>query len=334
MVRTCISPNDDFDFFSLLHTPPSEPNELILQSIDPPLPEEMVRDFLDPPGTASCTIYGKNGHFVFGRSTSAWCRCLTQTAQTDNQAAQETSISTGTMRCSAEEPEDGCILKPPRPGLCVMLEVSDTGAGMDQETLSRIFEPFFTTKLTGRGLGLSAVLGITRSHGGGLWVRSTPNKGTTFKVLFPVVAHENETAAAGDASGKSPRRAHGTVLLADHQETVLAIGQHQLERLGFRVVCARNGEECLEIYNTMRESIDLIILDLPLPKLNGKEVISTLRTINPEIKVVLAGDHTQMELFSAFVGKEVSGFLRKPYTLDELSHVLRQLVIPTGPETK
>ena len=238
-------------------------------------------------------------------------------------------VTTGTMVCTMEYFETGYVLKPEKPGLYVTLEVSDNGTGMDAETLNRIFEPFFTTKFTGRGLGLSAVLGIIRSHGGGLRVYSEPGVGTTFKVLFPVAQEGSVPAdvfSVGDEAADLNRRGHGTVLLVDDEETVRSVCCRKLNRLGFDVLTAENGLECVALYREKRDEIDLIILDLTMPIMGGEEAFRELRAINPEVKIVLSSGYTKMDVISRFSGKKISGFLRKPFTMGELLVVLSNLL--------
>lgn len=239
------------------------------------------------------------------------------------------AVSTNTMVCTTEYFEAGYVLKPEKPGLYVALEVSDNGSGMDAETLNRIFEPFFTTKFSGRGLGLSAVLGIIRSHGGGLRVYSEPGQGTTFKVLFPVVSGEDiktDVLSAGDESADLSWRGNGTVLLVDDEETVRSVCCRKLNRLGFEVLTADNGLDGVELYREKRDEIDLVILDLTMPKMGGKEAFHELRSINPNVKVVLSSGYTKMDVISRFSGKKISGFLRKPFTMSELLVILSGLL--------
>ncbi|MBN2163560.1 MAG: response regulator [Pontiellaceae bacterium] len=234
------------------------------------------------------------------------------------------TISTGAMECTDEYLADGCILQPEAPGLYVWLEVSDTGAGMDRETMEHVFEPFFTTKFSGRGLGLSAVLGIIRSHGGGLRVYSEPGQGTTFKVIFPA----QESAIASDGGGLDGAvslndwKGRHKVLLVDDEESVRAISSRQLKVLGLQVITAQNGQEAVDIYSHMMGEIDLVILDLTMPKMNGEEAFRELRRINPDVRVILASGYSETDVAGRFAGKRIAGYLRKPYTLKELNLAL------------
>ncbi len=237
------------------------------------------------------------------------------------------NISTSSMNCSSDYFSDGCVVKPENPGLYVTLEVSDNGPGMDKETLGRIFEPFFTTKAKGRGLGLSAVLGIVRSHSGGFKVDSKPGIGTTFQVFFPAVDTSMENLSEGIAAlNKKEPRFVGKVLLIDDEESVRSICSSQLEALGLKVLTARDGYEGVEVYRNYQSEIDLVILDLSMPKRGGGETFQILRQLNPTVKVVLSSGFVAEAVTKRSVGEEPSGYLHKPFTLKQLSRVLSGLL--------
>lgn len=236
------------------------------------------------------------------------------------------SVSTGAMDCSREYLESGYVLKPAEAGLYITLEVSDNGEGMDKETLDRVFEPFYTTKFSGRGLGLSATLGIIRSHGGGLRVYSEPGEGTTFKVLLPADKEDAQCERlkrAEDAAGKQ-WRGRGTVLLVDDEETVRAISGQQLEFLGLHVLTAVDGRDAVALYREKQDEIDLVILDLTMPRMGGEEAFRELRTLDPSVKVLIASGYSRSDVVPRFFGKEIAGFLRKPYTIEDLAAVLSE----------
>ena len=203
------------------------------------------------------------------------------------------------------------------PGDYVLLEVTDNGCGMSAETQAKMFEPFFTTKFTGRGLGLAAVLGIVRGHGGALKVSSELDRGTTFKLLLP---------ATGVASVESkverrliPQwRGQGTVLVVDDEDGVRLVAGRMLQKLGFDILSASDGEKGLEVYRARHESICAVLLDLTMPRMDGEETFREIRRIRPDACVVLMSGFNEQDAAARFVGKGLAGFVQKPFTPDEL----------------
>jgi PAS domain S-box-containing protein len=238
------------------------------------------------------------------------------------------TISTGVLNCSRHNLRGVYLDENWTEGRYVWLQVADTGCGMDPETQQRIFEPFFTTKFTGRGLGLSAVLGIVRSHKGMLKMESQPGKGATFTVFFPASAEESASVGHEGGSSSETWKGTGTILLVDDEESVRIMGKRMLRRLGFEVLTAVDGREALDIYRAQREEIKLVLLDLTMPCMDGEETLAELRRIDPEARVVMSSGYSEGEIAARFAGKRLSGFLQKPYALYELAQCLyRALVI-------
>lgn len=232
------------------------------------------------------------------------------------------TLSTGAMHCGRSYLTTATVDDDLPEGLYVYMEVSDTGCGMDRDTLQRIYDPFFSTKFTGRGLGMAAVLGIVRGHNGAIRVYSEVGKGTTFKVLLPAAPAKDEPA--DDApTPKGTWSGAGRVLLVDDEETLRALGQAMLERLGFEVLTASDGKEAVALYREHRHQIDLVLLDLTMPHMDGEEAFRELRQINPEVRVVLCSGYTEQDVTARFAGKGLAGFIQKPYTLQDLSERLR-----------
>jgi len=237
------------------------------------------------------------------------------------------TISTGAIDCSEQYLAGSYFVPPGKPATYVYIEVSDTGCGMDKTTLSHIFEPFFTTKFTGRGLGMSAVMGIVKAHEGALRVYSEPGKGTTFKVMFP--ANEIIEDREPEAGRIDAWQGTGTVLLVDDEESIRAISSKQLQRLGLEVLTAADGRKAVELFRERRSQIDLVLLDLTMPHMNGEEAYRELRQIDPDVRVILASGYSEHDIAAQFAGKGLAGCLQKPYTLMNLRSLLSKL-LPTG----
>jgi signal transduction histidine kinase/CheY-like chemotaxis protein len=212
-------------------------------------------------------------------------------------------------------------------GEYVALEVSDTGIGMTPETLKRIFDPFYTTKFAGRGLGLAATQGIVRGHKGAMRVYTTPGQGSTFKILFPAMAVEQEPTKSTPAVVAQPGTRSGTVLVIDDEEAVRRTAKASLERRGYDIILAENGTEGLQIFQALSSKISLVLLDLTMPGPGGEEVLRQIRTIKAETKVVLSSGYNEVEVIQRFTGKGLAGFLQKPYTsaalVEKINRVLR-----------
>lgn len=200
-------------------------------------------------------------------------------------------------------------------GPCSILEVTDSGTGMDGKTLGRIFEPFFSTKFIGRGMGLAAVRGIVESHDGEILVRSEPGKGTTFLVGFPTVP---ETPVAGNPRESQRRGGPATILVADDEDDVREIVSAMLRSAGYPVVEARNGIEALELFRGRSREIDLVLLDLMMPGMTGEQAFVEMRRIRPEVRGLLASGYDESGRIREIVADGFGGFLRKPFRLREL----------------
>jgi PAS domain S-box-containing protein len=222
------------------------------------------------------------------------------------------------------------ISDPPAAKQYVILETQDDGVGMSRETIAKIFDPFFTTKFTGRGLGLSAVLGIVRGHKGGVWVKSEPGKGTTFRLFFPVsdgLPDEELTMPEPEISQPAGLGKARLVLVID-DEAQIREGIHDiLELEGLETIGAPNGEAGIELYRARVNEIGLVLLDLSMPGLSGEATLEGLRAINPEVKVVLSSGYNQSETVQRFAGRGLAGFLQKPYDVQKLLQTVRKYLI-------
>ncbi len=221
------------------------------------------------------------------------------------------SISTGTMYADRAYLETTFLDDALPEGDYVYVEVADTGAGMDAETQQRIFDPFFTTKFTGRGLGLAAVLGIIRSHHGAVKLVSEPGRGTTFTVLFPAADSPAEREPTTDAVSP-PGIVGRTILIVDDDETVRNVTRRILEHAGAEVLAAEDGLASLDLFRS-NPGIDLVLVDMTMPKMDGEETFRELRRIDPDVRVVLTSGYTERDATERFAGKSLTGFIQKPY---------------------
>jgi two-component system cell cycle sensor histidine kinase/response regulator CckA len=213
-------------------------------------------------------------------------------------------------------------------GRYVFLEVSDSGSGMDREMLARIFDPFFTTKFTGRGLGLSAVLGIVRGHKGAIKVYSEVGKGTTFKLLFPAVeGTQATTARRGD--GRDGWRGEGTFLVIDDEAAVRTITERILRTLGFEVICAADGAQGVEVVRRRGDSLVGVLLDLTMPNMDGETAFREIAALRPGLPIVLMSGYNEGDAIARFAGKGLAGFLQKPFAVDDLRKQLRAALTRT-----
>lgn len=233
------------------------------------------------------------------------------------------AIATGCMECDQNYLKNAWLDEKLADGLYVFLEISDTGCGMDKDTLGKIFDPFFTTKFTGRGLGMAAVLGIVRGHHGAIKIYSEQGKGTTFKILLPASGRPAELFNLD--SRADGWRGSGTVLLVDDEESVRGIGSAMLKELGFAVVTANDGREALELFRIVPD-IRVVILDLTMPRMDGEQCFRELRQQKPDVKVIISSGYNEQEVTQRFVGKGLAGFVQKPYRLSVLKDALKAVL--------
>ena len=217
------------------------------------------------------------------------------------------------------------------PGPYVRLEVEDDGCGMDAETIGRIFDPFFTTKFTGRGLGLSAMLGIVRGHRAGLRVESKPGEGTTFILLFPA---SESTVAQIIPEAEPAVPMSGTILVVDDESIIRDLARNALEHAGFSVLEARDGVEALERFDQEQRAIDLVLLDMTMPRMGGAETFRQLRSLAPDIKVLLTSGYTQKESLESLAELPPDGFLQKPFRVRELVGKVREILRDPGGKSR
>ncbi|MBN1346598.1 MAG: PAS domain S-box protein [Phycisphaerae bacterium] len=250
---------------------------------------------------------------------------ITNASEALGEVSGVISISTGVMECDHAYLHNALLDERLPEGPYVYFEVADTGVGMGSETIERIFDPFFTTKFTGRGLGLAAVLGIVRGHRGALKVYSEPGKGTTFKMLLPAVDLPAEPLR-GEADAPHAWRGAGTILLVDDEETIRTVAKRMVARLGFEVLTAADGKECIEIFHANADRVVCVLLDLTMPRMDGEETFRELRRIRPEVRVILSSGYNEQDAINRFAGKGLAGFIQKPYQARALTAKLREVL--------
>jgi two-component system cell cycle sensor histidine kinase/response regulator CckA len=209
------------------------------------------------------------------------------------------------------------------PGTYISLEVHDTGCGMDEATLNRIFDPFFSTKFTGRGLGLAAVQGIVRGHKGTMKVYSRAGEGTTFKVLFPAT---DQAALPKKTTALLPVSKNELILVIDDEDIIRRTAKSMLERYGYTVIVAENGKEGVELFQVLAGKVVVVLLDMTMPIMNGEEAFSRLKSIKPDVKVILSSGYNEVEAVRRFTGKGLAGFIQKPYSSITLGEKLRAVI--------
>ncbi|MCX6558091.1 MAG: PAS domain S-box protein [Candidatus Aminicenantes bacterium] len=211
------------------------------------------------------------------------------------------------------------------PGSYVKMTVSDSGAGMDKEVLSRIFDPFFTTKATGQGsgLGLSVVYGIVKGHEGFVTVNSRPGHGSKFNIFFPV---SGQPEISDQILTETLRGRNELIFVVDDEKDIRSFIKEVLQSHGYRVLLAANGDQAVDVYKKRGQEIALVILDVVMPGMGGEEAFLKMKEINPRIMALLSTGYSQNGRVSEILNKGVRGFIQKPYDFNQLLAKLRQIL--------
>lgn len=249
----------------------------------------------------------------------------------DNQSGL-IKLTTGIQSCDKTCLAASLLDEKPSPGRYVFLEVSDNGCGMSKETLKRLFDPFFTTKFTGRGLGMSAVMGIIRTHCGALFVESKPGKGTTFRALFPILesalpaAVKKPVAPPPEECTFPDNQLSGVALVVDDEKSVLRICMKMVELCGFTVITACDGIDAVAKFREHADEIDIVLMDLTMPNMDGITAMGEIYSIRPDTKVIISSGFNKDELSERITTLPPSGFIRKPYSMNVLEAEMRRVV--------
>ena len=211
-------------------------------------------------------------------------------------------------------------------GSYVLLEVSDTGCGMDNKTQQKIFNPLFTTKVSGRGLGLASLLNAVERHNGAVEVKSEVDRGTVFSVYFPAERKSVEEALGEAEVNDADWRGYGVALIADDEEAILGVTSTLLERLGFRVLTASDGMKAVDLYAEYAEEITFLLMDVNMPSLNGMEAVQRIRHINPKVPVLFMSGYPREEVMSRYEQVPHTDFIKKPFRNDGLIRAIRSVV--------
>ncbi len=214
------------------------------------------------------------------------------------------------------------------PGRYTQIRVTDTGTGIPEEIIDRVFDPFFTTKIkeSGTGLGLASAYGIIKNHGGSIQVESDIGQGTTFTIYLPATpkkVREEKPQSTDLLTGEE------TILLVDDEDMITEVGRELLETIGYRVMTAASGEEAMAIFQNEKDRIDLVILDMIMPGINGSELFDRLKALKPEIRTLLSSGYSLDGLAAQILERGCNGFIQKPFRLDTLSQKVRE-VLDTG----
>lgn len=261
---------------------------------------------------------------------------VTNSIEAIGDGVGQVNVTCGVMNCDIECLSQSLLSEKPAPGRFVFIEVDDNGCGMDHDTRSRIFDPFFSTKFWGRGLGMPEMMGIVRAHKGAIFLNSMPGAGTTIRVMFPLSVDAPLNAALlndsmevqAQVSAEADRKK--TVLVVEDEAEVRELCIELLQIFGYNTLSAVDGDDGVKKFRQHQNTIDLVLLDLMMPQMDGFEAFSQLVQIRPDVKVIISSGYTKEALENKFLGGDPVGFLHKPYQMDKLWEELDRVLGEPG----
>lgn len=301
---------------------PADLTEIIRNRI--PLLQSMIPKHVTFKANLSSTVFMISANtsqiqqMIINLVTNAW------EAAGDERAAITLNIDTATCNNISGHrfPEDW---KPTdQPYVCI--ELADTAGGISQKDIPNLFDPFFTSKFTGRGLGLSVVLGIARAHDAGITVESKAGQGSIFRVYFPLLPHNLTAELPKPEEHQGNFAKGGMALVVDDEDQVRNMAIIMFKRLGFEVLEARDGVEALEIFKQHLADIRCVLSDLTMPRMNGWETLSAIRKISPYIPVILSSGYDEAQIMEEYHDVMPNAFIGKPYRLKDLDETLRNVL--------
>ncbi len=254
---------------------------------------------------------------------------LTNAAEAIGEKPGAITLTTGVIEADAALLAQSRLPEVPPPGRYVFLEVTDTGCGMDEATIERVFEPFFSTKFTGRGLGMSAVAGVVRGHGGAIFIKSAIGQGTTVRVLFPAAQgeprpqepREAERQTASATGGEKTSR--GLALVVDDEPSVRQVAELMFRRMGFQAFSAASGPEALEFLRR-HGPVRIVLLDLSMPGMDGLTALAEMRRLVPDIRVILSSGYNEQAISQRLTGQGEVEFIQKPFDFAALREAVER----------
>jgi signal transduction histidine kinase len=251
---------------------------------------------------------------------------VTNAAEAIGDAPGIVTLSTGEVHLSPEHLSEAVLGAEIKPGRYVFIDVTDTGPGIAPEVQDRIFDPFFTTKFTGRGLGLATVFGIVRSHFGAISVSSALHQGATFRVYLPVLADMDRGRTSSVDPPIIESRAQQTILLAEDDPAIRSTAARILERFGYAVVEAADGKSAIDLFSKNRKRIHIVVLDMMMPQMNGKDAFFAIHEMDKNVKTILMSGYAEDEIQKQFTGIAPTGFLQKPFSAKKLINTIRSVL--------